>query len=97
MKATKIITSEEQQVIDLLPKSSLAQIARIIRRDWRGVHYSAEPYLQAMGTLDNLMQCYYHDSGMEIVLRFLCNAGSYRGNIARAVKKELNKRAKACG
>jgi|WetSurMetagenome_2_1015567.scaffolds.fasta_scaffold1919677_1 hypothetical protein len=96
MKTPKFITAEEQQVIDTLPGLNLAGIARVIRRDWRGVNYAAEPYLQAMASMDSIRDNYYMDSGASVVLYFLCNANSYRGNIARACKAELNKRAKAC-
>jgi len=96
MKVTKIVTSEEQQVIDTLPTLNLAGIARVVRRDWRGVNYAAEPYLQAMETMNDIKDNYYYDSGVSVVLYFLCNSQTYRGNIARAVKAELNKRAKAC-
>ena len=96
MKSTKFITAEEQSVINTLPTLNLAGIARVVRRNWRGVNYAAEPYLAAMGTLDNIKDDYYLDSGASVVLYFLCNSNSYRGNVARAVKAELNKRAKAC-
>ena len=77
-----------------LPNLDIKEIAQIIKDDWKNVHYSALPYLEAMFALKSIKDSYYQDSGEEIVARFLCNANSYKGEIARAVKKELNKRLK---
>lgn len=64
-------------------------IAREIRADWPRVNYAAEPYLRAMASLDTVRDRYGYDSGAEIVLRFLGNAQSWRGETARRVKAEL--------
>jgi hypothetical protein len=74
---------------------SLSAIAKIIRANWKPVNYAAEPYLQAMGTLNNISDDYGYDDGKSIVLYFLSNAGTWRGDVAREVKKELNRRVKA--
>jgi hypothetical protein len=77
----------------------LYEIAREINRDWsrkgKGVYFGAVPYLRAMGTLDKIGDSYGYDSGVSIVLYFLANAGTWRGETARRVKKELNAMAKA--
>ena len=96
MKSTKIITTEEQSVIDTLPTLNLAGIARVVRRNWGNVWFGAEPYLRAMSEMDSIKDPYYADSGASVVLYFLCNSNSWRGSIARATKAELNRRAKAC-
>ena len=68
----------------------LYKIAREIRKEWGAkVSYAAAPYLDAMGTLEGIDQNYFLDSGREIVLRFLSNASSFRGDKAKALKKEL--------
>ena len=67
----------------------LHEIAREIRSDWKKVNYAAVPYLEAMGTLDRIEDKYYLDSGRSIVLYFLSNASSWRGDVARRIKKEL--------
>ncbi len=73
----------------------LYEIAREIRRDWGAkVNYAAKPYLDAMGTLDKITDNYICDSGESIVLYFLCNANSWRGEVARRVKAELKAMAK---
>lgn len=68
---------------------SLATIAREIRADWTKPYFGAVPYLQAMGTLHSIRDDYYQDSGRSIVLYFLANAGTWRGETARRVKAEL--------
>ena len=72
----------------------LYEIATEIRRDWKKVYFGAVPYLDAMQTLNNITDNYYQDSGKSIVLYFLCNAGTWRGDIARRVKAELKAMSK---
>jgi len=43
-----------------------------------------------MHTLESINDNYYMDSGSSVVMYFLCNATSWRGEKARAIKKELN-------
>lgn len=70
-------------------------IAREIRADWstrgKGVNYAAKPYLDAMLELDQITDRYIMDSARDIVLRFLGNASSWRGDKAREIKAELRK------
>jgi hypothetical protein len=72
----------------------LSEIARQIRSNWTNVYFGAVPYLDAMGTLSSIDDDYYMDSGRSIVAYFLANAGTWRGEVARNVKKELNKMLK---
>ena len=66
------------------------KIAEDISKDWGAkVNYAAKPYLQAMFTLTNITDYYGMDTAKGIVARFLCNAGSWRGEVAREIKKEL--------
>lgn len=69
---------------------SLSEIAREIRSDWKNVYFGAKPYLDAMSTLDKISDRYFEDSGTSVVAYFLANASSYRGEVAKRVKKELN-------
>ena len=66
------------------------EIAREIRKDW-GAKLSpyAKPYLEAMECLDSIDDRYYFDSGKSVVLYFLCNAGTWKGETARRIKAEL--------
>jgi len=88
-------------VVPDLSSLNLASIARIARSDWSkaksGVFYAAEPYLKAMGQLVDLNSFFGAESGDDIVLRFLSNASTWRGPVAKAVKAELNKRLKGRG
>ena len=84
-----------EQEIALLKTASIRNIAFTISEDWgTHTHYSAKPYIDAMLTMEKITDPYYLDSGVEIVARFLCNAGTWRGETARIVKKELNARLK---
>jgi hypothetical protein len=75
----------------------LYTIAREIRQDWRdkngksNVNFGAVPYLDAMSTLNGIGDSYGSDSAKSIVLYFLSNASSWRGEKAKAIKAELKK------
>lgn len=68
----------------------ISEIAREIRSDWHNVYFGAVPYLDAMGSLNSIDDEYGCDSGNSVVLYFLANAQTWRGDVARRVKKELN-------
>ncbi|HXB10845.1 MAG TPA: hypothetical protein VNZ45_02580 [Bacteroidia bacterium] len=69
---------------------SLHTIAAEIYADWGSkVNYAAKPYLEAMSTLDSIKENYMYDSGKSIVLYFLANASSWRGETAKRIKAEL--------
>jgi hypothetical protein len=67
----------------------LFQIAAEIRKDWTNPYFGAVPYLSAMSTLSDIRDDYIYDSGKSIVLYFLANATTWRGDTARRVKAEL--------
>lgn len=69
----------------------LCAIAAEIRREWptMGNYSPARPYVEAMGSLDHIGDKYGMDSAKDIVLRFLCNATTWRGEAARRIKAEL--------
>lgn len=77
-----------------LSKLAIYEIAGIIQRDWSKVNYGALPYLQAMHSLETINDTYGLDSGKSIVIYFLSNATTYRGETAKAVKAELKRRLK---
>lgn len=69
---------------------TLRTIAAEIRADWGPkINYAAKPYLDAMATLDGVTDNYGYESGRGIVLYFLSNAGSWRGETAKRIKAEL--------
>lgn len=72
----------------------LHEIADEIRRDWSPVYYGARPYLDAMRYLDTMAQSYGHDSARDIVVRFLTNARTWKGDTARRIKTELKEMSK---
>ena len=67
----------------------LYEIAREIKNDWKNVYFGAKPYLDAMATLDSINDNYMFDSAKSIVLYFLGNASTWRGETARRINKEL--------
>ena len=77
-----------------LENKTIAELAAIIRKDWQKVNFAAKPYLSAMGCLSDINHQIGYDSGKSIVLYFLSNAGTWRGEIAKAVKLELKNRCK---
>lgn len=72
----------------------LSEIASEIRKDWKNVNFAAKPYLSAMASLNSIQDSYGYDSGKSIVLYFLSNASSWRGDVAKRIKAELKKMAK---
>ena len=65
------------------------EIAGEIRNDWKRPYFGAVPYLEAMQSLDSIRDNYYDDTGESVVLYFLANANTWRGETARRVKAEL--------
>ena len=67
------------------------EIAKEIREDWfKKVSPHADPYLDAMEQLESVDDMFYCDSAPSIIRYFLGNATSWRGEVARRIKKELN-------
>jgi hypothetical protein len=65
------------------------EIAAEIRKDWKKPYFGAVPYLQAMETLIDSNSRYGMDDANGIILYFLANASSWRGDTARRIKAEL--------
>jgi hypothetical protein len=68
---------------------SLNTIAHEIRADWTKPYFGAVPYLNAMGGLDTMQDKYYYDDARSVVLYFLANAATWKGDVARRIKAEL--------
>lgn len=75
--------------MDNATQRPLHVIANEIARDWSKPYFGAIPYLRAMMTMDKISGAYGYDSGQSIVLYFLANAATWRGDTARRVKAEL--------
>ena len=67
----------------------ISDIARDIIRAWPKPNFAAVPYLDAMRSLNSVNDAYYSDSGKSVVLYFLGNAASFKGEAAKALKAEL--------
>jgi len=97
---TKVITYApfNPSVAPDYSKMPLSQLAGEISKDWRkqgkGVSVYAKPYLDAMFCLDKVTDTYIAESGRSIVAYFLGNANTWKDEVAKAIKKELNKRIK---
>ena len=69
----------------------LYEIAGDIQNHWKKVYFGAVPYLEAMFSLNSIDDEYICDSAKSVVLYFLANASTWRGEKAREIKKELKK------
>jgi len=67
----------------------LHDIADDIRAHWANVYFGAVPYLKAMSHLSTMSDKYYEDDAASVVIYFLSNATTWRGDDARRVKAEL--------
>jgi len=83
-----VVTPEE------LKDMTLNELAIVVYDDWKDVNYAAQPYLDAMTSLEYIADNYGADSGYSVVAYFLSNASQWKGDIARAVKGELKRRLK---
>jgi hypothetical protein len=77
----------------------LSEIADAIRADLKAtgqkVPFGAGPYLDALGALQDINDDYGADSGKMIVAYLLSNLRGYKGEQAKAIKAELNRRLKS--
>lgn len=72
----------------------LYKIAQEIRKEWPNANYAAVPYLEAMRSMASVNDTYGYDDGKTIVLYFLANAGTWRGEAAKRIKAELREMTK---
>ena len=68
---------------------AIHEIAREITTNWQKPYFGAVPYLRAMHSLDGIEDNYGYDSAKSIVLYFLSNASTWRGDVAKRIKREL--------
>ena len=92
--------AELESMMEKIASRPLNEIAQEIYADkmnWSGkqINYAAKPYLEAMASLRDISDNYYEDSGSSVVAYFLANAQQWRGEKAKAIKKELNAMLKA--
>lgn len=73
---------------------SLKEIALEIRADWKKPYFGAIPYINAMALMNFVGDKFFADNGREVVIYFLANASTWRGETARRIKQELNQMVK---
>jgi hypothetical protein len=64
-------------------------IASEILQDWKRPYFGAVPYLAAMQSLDTIDDDYGYDDARTVILYFMANATTWRGEKAREIKAEL--------
>lgn len=73
---------------------TVSEIAHAIAKDWDKVSPYAADYLNAMKDIQDIEGNYYADSAKSVVLYFLANASTYRGENARSYKALLKEMIK---
>jgi len=72
-----------------LHNKPLSYTAQIIRSNWVNPSPYALPYLEALEQLNSIDDNYYADTAESVVIYFLANAQTWRGDTARLVKAHL--------
>jgi len=80
-------------IINLNPRK-ISEIARDIQSNWTNPYFGAKPYISAMKCLDSINDEYGCESAKTIILYFLSNASTWRGDAAKGIKAELKKMIK---
>jgi len=73
---------------------TVSEIAHAIAKDWTNISPYAADYLNAMKEIRSVEDNYYADSAKSVVLYFLANASTYRGENARSYKALLKEMIK---
>ena len=68
---------------------TVSEIAHAIAKDWQNISPYAVDYLNAMKDIHSVKESYYAESAHSVILYFLANAGTYRGENARTYKALL--------
>lgn len=72
---------------------ALCTIAREIQTIWPKPYFGAVPYLNALTRLNTVSDKFGEDDAKTMIIYFLSNATSWRGDDARRIKAELKKMA----
>jgi hypothetical protein len=94
VKHLKFTTMELETLKQKLPTMKLYDIATLIMADWKNMYFGAKPYVSAMLCISDLTSPYGCENGKTQVRYFLGNAQTWRGETAKTIKAELNKRLK---
>ena len=78
---------------------SFGEIADIIKKDWGAgltkKYGYYDNYVAPLYSINSLNDMYYFDTAFSVVSYALANYGTWKGETAKAIKKELNRRLKA--
>jgi hypothetical protein len=72
-----------------MEKRLISSIAYDIKKSWAKPYFGAKPYLDAMVHLNTINDKYYDDTAQSVIMYFLANASTFRGNDAKVLKLEL--------
>jgi hypothetical protein len=72
-----------------MEKRLISSIAYDIKKTWAKPYFGAKPYLDAMVHLNTINDKYYEDTAQSVIMYFLANASTFRGNDAKVLKLEL--------
>lgn len=67
----------------------IKEIAVEIENDWERPYFGAVPYIEAMKSLNDVRSLFHFDDGKTIIIYFLSNANTWRGETAKRIKSEL--------
>ena len=70
------------------------EIASEILQDWKKPYFGAIHYIEAMLQLNTIHDDYYLDTAESVVIYFLANAQTWRGETAKRIKAELREMLK---
>ena len=70
------------------------EIASEILHAWQKPYFGAVPYIEAMLKLNTIHDHYYLDTAESVVIYFLANAQTWRGETAKRIKAELREMLK---
>lgn len=85
----KLMKLEDLEREELSKPRLLSTIASDIRANWPSPYFGAVPYIKALASMRDIDEMYGDEQARDIVWRFLGNAGTWRGEAARAIKAEL--------
>lgn len=87
-ESLKSYKPELYAILPAMARTFPAIVAEIVA-DWHTVNFAAKPYLDSMRCMDSVKDTYGMDAGSSIVLYFLSNATTWKGETARRIKAEL--------
>ena len=72
---------------------SLSEIMKEVKKEWPKPYFGAVPYIEALSELNSIKDKYGMDDARSLVLYFLANSQTWRGDTARRIKAELKQMA----